>query len=107
MRGSICSREFKLDVVQQIASGVRRLAQICREHRLAETVLLRWRQDYEARGAAAFTPREVAAGAVTTEWRFAALERFCSQLAPENAVLKKAVQHLRAHYSLLTMSSHI
>jgi transposase-like protein len=60
MRGRACSREFKLEVVQQIASGAKRPAQVCREHHVAETVLLRWRREYEERGAAAFTPRDAA-----------------------------------------------
>ncbi len=31
MRGRVFSREFKLDVVQQIVSGMKRPAQVCRE----------------------------------------------------------------------------
>lgn len=96
MRGRTFSREFKLDVIQQITSGAKRPAQICREHHLAETVLLRWRREYEERGAAAFTPREAASGALSAEQRVAELERFCGQLALENAALKKALQHLQA-----------
>jgi transposase len=52
MRGRAFSREFKREVVQQIASGAKRPAQVCREHHVAETVLLRWRREYEQRGAA-------------------------------------------------------
>ncbi len=96
MRGRSFGREFKLDVVQQIASGVKRPAQVCREHHLAETVLLRWRREYEERGEVAFTPREAAAGSLSAEQRVAELERFCGQLAVENAALKKALQHLQA-----------
>jgi transposase len=97
MRGRTFSREFKLDVIQQIASGAKRPAQICREHHLAETVLLRGRRAYEERGAAAFTPREAASGALCAEQRVAELERCCGQLALENAARKKALQHLQAH----------
>jgi putative transposase len=104
MRGRTFSREFKLDVVQQIASGAKRPAQVCREHQLAETVLLRWRREYEERGEAAFTPREVAAGSPSAEQRVAELERFCGQLALENAALKKALQHLQAHQAAATKS---
>ncbi len=53
-RGRTHSREFKLEVVRQIASGAKRPAQICREHELAESLLLRWRKEDEARGEAAF-----------------------------------------------------
>lgn len=96
MRGRTFTREFKLDVVQQIASGAKRPAQICREHQLAETLLLRWRREYEERGEAAFTPKEASASQPSTEARIAELERFCGQLAVENAALKKALQHLQA-----------
>jgi transposase len=90
MPGRPHSREFKLMVVRQVASGEKRPAQICREHNLDESVLLRWRKEYDARGEAAFTPRE-GAEAAGLEQRVAELERFCGQLALENAVLKKAL----------------
>ena len=89
-RGRVFSREFKLSVVQQVVSGEKRPAQVCREHGLAEGLLLRWRREYEARGEAAFAPHrpsEVEA----LERRIADLERLCGQLALENAVLKKAL----------------
>jgi putative transposase len=70
---------------------------VCREHQRAETVLLRWRREYEERGEAAFMPREATAGSPSAEQRVAELERFCGQLALENAALKKALQHLQMH----------
>ena len=85
------SREFKLEVCRQIASGLKRPAQVCREHQVADNVLLRWRREYEGRGEAAFTPQTLAPTA-EQEQRIAELERFCGQLALENAVLKKALQ---------------
>ena len=91
MPGRPHSREFKLTVVRQAASGEKRPAQICREHNLDESVLLRWRKEYDARGEAAFTPREGAESA-GLEQRVAELERFCGQLALENQILKKALQ---------------
>ncbi len=91
MPGRPHSREFKLTVVRQVANGEKRPAQICREHNLDESVLLRWRKAYETRGEAAFTPRE-GAEAAGLEQRVAELERFCGQLALENAVLRKALQ---------------
>jgi len=64
---------------------------VCREHGLAESLLLRWRRAYEARGEAAFAPPNLPeTGAL--ERRIADLERLCGQLALENAVLKKALQ---------------
>ena len=85
------SREFKLDVVRQIASGQKRPAQACREYGLADSVLSRWRKEYQERGEAAFSPSQ-AAESTTQEQRIAELERLCGQLALENTVLKKALQ---------------
>src|SRR5947209_13376236 len=44
------SREFKLHVVRQLVSGEKRFAQLCREHNLCQTLLRRWREQYEQRG---------------------------------------------------------
>jgi transposase len=104
MRGRTFSREFKLEVVRQIVSGQKRPAQVCREHQLAETVLLRWRREYEERGEAAFTPKEVASSQSSAEVRVAELERFCGQLAVENAALKKALQHLQTRQAAASKS---
>ena len=89
-RGRTCSREFKLELMHQLASGTRRPAQLGREHGLAEGVLWRWRREYAARGEAAFGPSE-RNGEQVLERRIAELERFCGQLAVENAVLKKGL----------------
>ncbi len=93
VRGRTFSREFKLTVVRQVTSGEKRPAQLCREHGLDESVLLRWRHEYEARGEAAFTPHE-ATGTQVLERKIAELERFCGQLALENAALKKGLSAL-------------
>ena len=79
-QGRVHSREFKLSVVRQVATGERRPAQVCREHGLAESLLLRWRHEYEARGEAAFTPRQPD-GAEALARRVAELARLCGQLA--------------------------
>ena len=91
MQKRMHSREFKLDVVRQIASGQKRPAQACREYGLAESVLSRWRKEYQERGEAAFVSPQ-SGEASTQEQRMAELERFCGQLALENQVLKKALQ---------------
>jgi len=58
---------------------------------LAESVLNRWRKEYAARGEAAFTPKEPSQEDAS-QHKIAELERFCGQLALENAILKKALQ---------------
>lgn len=84
------SREFKLEIMRQLATGQKRPAQVCREHGLADSVLSRWRKAYQERGEAAFQSPQ--SGELSQEQRVADLERFCGQLALENQVLKKALQ---------------
>lgn len=90
-RGRTFSREFKLAVVRQVAIEAQRPAQVCREHGLAEGLLLRWRREYTERGEAAFAPPDAASPAAL-ERKVADLERFCGQLALENAALKKGLR---------------
>ena len=93
MSGRVHSREFKLTVVRQLASGEKRPAQICREHNLASSVVSRWRNEYDQRGEEAFLPPSTNAPP-TAEAKIAELERFCGHLSLENALLKKALGKL-------------
>ncbi len=90
MPGRAHNRDFKLSVCRQIASGEKRPAQVCREHGLAESLLLRWRKEYRERGEAAFGPHRAGEPEALAQ-KVAELERFCGQLALENQVLKKAL----------------
>ncbi len=92
-RGRTFSREFKLAAVKDVVSGEKRPAQVCREHGLAEGLLLRWRREVAERGEAAFGPPE-ATSTLALERKVAELERFCGQLALENAALKKGLSTL-------------
>ena len=56
-------------------------------------MVARWRQEYDLRGDAAFALAQPTA-TDGLEAKVAELERFCGQLALENAVLKKALQLL-------------
>src|SRR4051794_4775700 len=95
MNGRFHTREFKIQLCKQIESGEKRPAQICREHKLAESSLLKWRKEYQARGEAAFTsrePTEIPSEKLGYEEKIAELERFrvhaCGcELALENSVL--------------------
>jgi transposase-like protein len=88
--------EFKLQCCRQVSTGEKRPAQICREHNLSESVLLRWRKEYEARGEAAFTEKQPS-GDEALEARIAELERFSSgQLSLENRVLKKSLKSMHS-----------
>ncbi len=92
-RGRTFSREFKLAAVRQVMIEEQRPAQVCREHNIAEGLLLRWRREYAERGEAAFTPSE-ATSTMALERKVAELERFCGQLAMENAARKKGLRTL-------------
>jgi transposase len=50
----VFEREFKLQVVRQLISGERRLSQLCREHRLSESLVRRWKEQYEQEGEGAW-----------------------------------------------------
>lgn len=63
------TREFKLECCRQVATGQKRPAQLCREHNLAESVLLRWRKEYEARGEEAFTEKKQPSSRGEALWR--------------------------------------
>ena len=90
-RGRTFNREFTLAAVRQVVVEGQRPAQGCREHGLAEGLLLRWRREYAERGDAAFTP-SAATSTMALERRVAELERFCGQLALENAARTKGLR---------------
>ena len=94
MPGRTHSREFKLEIVNQVESGQKTTAQLSREHRLSPSLIHRWRKEVEARGEAAFTDQ--ARPDQTLEQRIAELERFCGQLSLENTILKKSLATYRS-----------
>ena len=94
MRGRVHSRKFKLDVVRQVASGEKRPAQVCREYGRADSLLLRWRKEYEQRGEEAFAPKQPSE-AEALKVKIAELERHCGQLSFELSVVKKALEGAR------------
>ena len=91
------TREFKLQCCRQVATGHKRPAQLCREHNLSESVLLRWRKEYETRGEEAFTEKRPSSREEGLEARIAELERFCGKLALENEILKKGLERHRSN----------
>jgi transposase-like protein len=91
------TKEFKLECCRQVATGQKRPAQLCREHNLSESVLLRWRKEYETRGEEAFTEKQPSSREEGLEARIAELERFCGKLALENEILKKGLGKYRSN----------
>jgi transposase-like protein len=90
------SREFKLHVVRQLVSGEKRLAQLCREYSLCQTLLRRWRDQYEAHGENAWRePDPARAGDGEPQARIAALEAALGRATLENEFLRQALQLVR------------
>ena len=105
MQKRMHSREFKLDVVRQIATGQKRPAQVCREYGVAESVLSRWRKEYQERGEAAFSrhsPRVDNPRA--TDSRVRALLRTTGAREPSGK--KSVAEHGNAERHVMITRSH-
>lgn len=95
------SREFKLQVVRQLVSGEKRFAQLCREHSLCQTLLRRWREQYEQRGENAWLEQEERHSlAPDAPARIAALEAALGRATLENEFLRQALSLARKGGSL-------
>ena len=79
--------EFNFQVVLELVTGEKRAAQLCREHRISETSLTRWRQEFLEHGARVF---EDGSGTSAELERIAELERMIGRLTMELAAAKKA-----------------
>ncbi len=79
--------EFKAQVVLDVLRGTKSGAQACREHRIKESVLSRWKQEFIER-----SPQVFARGQTQSrqEERIAELERLVGQLTFELEMAKKA-----------------
>lgn len=105
-RGRVYSREFKWSVVRQVVSGEKRPAQVCREHGLGESLLLRWRREYETCGEAAFVPHQPSE-TEALQRRFAEAFRLGGQLALENAILKgRCAAPLAERHAMIAQAQH-
>jgi transposase len=90
------SREFKLQVVRQLVSGEKRFAQLCREHNLCQTLLRRWREQYDQRGENAWLDQDAGRSVdPEAQTRIAALEAALGRATLENEFLRHALQLAR------------
>ena len=90
------SREFKLQVVRQLVSGEKRFSQLCREHSLGQTLLRRWREQYQAHGENAWRESEPARHVEEDpQARIAALEAALGRATLENQFLRHALETVR------------
>lgn len=95
--------EFKQATIAELMAEEKGPTQICRERRIDQTPLRRWRQEYEERGGVAWA--RPAPGVVSADERVAELERVIGQLTMENLALKKALQVARSLSARGTLSS--
>jgi len=79
--------EFKAKVVLAILSGERTAAEICREHRLKETLVGRWKKQFLERAATVFGQNIEKR---QDKERTAELEQMVGRLTMEVDILKKA-----------------
>ena len=93
-------REFKLQVVQQWLSGEKRLSQLCREHQLSETLVRRWKEQYEQQGESAWPEFGSQVVAPDPEQRIRELEAALGRAHLENELLRRALKQAEKGGSL-------
>ena len=93
-------REFKLQVLGLLASGEKRLSQLCREHQLSETLVRRWKEQSEQHGEAAWPATGPLAVAADPEQRIRELEGALGRLHLENELLRRALKQAEKGGSL-------
>jgi transposase len=84
-------REFKLQIVRQLISGEKRLGQVCREHQLAESLVRRWRDQYEQEGENVWLAQPTLVER-DPEGRIAELEAALGRAHLEIELLRRALQ---------------
>jgi len=89
------SREFKLEVARQLLTGEKRVSQVCREHAHCQTLVRRWREQYEKDGENAWLSPEATVGATGDAARIAALEGALGRAHLELDFLRHALTTLR------------
>ena len=85
--------EFKTERVLSIISGEKTSAEVCREHRLKDTVVSRWKKKFLEDAITIFTSKKED---VQEKERTAELERMVGRLTMEVDILKKASRYLHS-----------
>ena len=95
------SPEYKLETVIEVVRGEKGVAQICRERRIKDSLLYKWKQQFEERASGIFADQrgiEMSNDKIQEE-KIAELERIIGQLTVENTILKKAKSLLGSDWS--------
>lgn len=91
--------EFKAEVVLQYLAGQKSVAEICREHRLKDSLFYRWKDEFLAGAAQAFVRGAGQQTQAAATERIAELERMVGRLTMELEAAKKASQLLNSRSS--------
>lgn len=84
------SREFKIQIIHEIKNGTP-IAQISRHHQINDSMIHKWRRQYEENPGNAFSGN----GNISSqEAKIAQLERTIGKLYLEKEFLKKTLEHL-------------
>ena len=92
----IFSREFKLQVIREVESGVKTTAQAAREYQLTQHTISKWRREHRRYKDRAFSGqgRTRLPASRREDARVAELERMVGRLTMENDILKKLLKRL-------------
>jgi transposase-like protein len=86
--------------MRQLRTGEKRISQVCREYQLSETLVRRWREQYEQQGEAAWPATGPLAVAADPEQRVRELEAALGRLHLENELLRRALKQAEKGGSL-------
>lgn len=87
--------EFKRRVVEEWLSGGQRIAQVCRKYQLSDSLVRRWREQYEKQGPSAWeSPAEADGELAAAEKRIAELEAALGRATMEVDFMKRVMKRL-------------
>ncbi len=81
------SPEFKLRMVMEVVTGAKRPSEVCREHKLKDSQLLKWRKQFADNAVQVFEKPDRSG----EKARIAELERTVDRQALENEILKSYI----------------
>lgn len=96
-RSSKWSPEEKLRIVLAGIKGERTIAQICRDHKISETIFYKWRDRFMEAAKEAFKPRVSKNSDRVLRARISELERIIGRLTVENEILKKTEEMIKGN----------
>ena len=91
------SGQVKFETVMEALRGEKRVAQICRERDITESLLYKWKNEFVAKAPSLFEDKRSVSSQDETAERSAELERMVGRLTMETEILKKGESWLMQH----------